>query len=451
MHVHLIAVCGTGMGSLAGLLKGKGFAVSGSDQNTYPPMSTELEALGIKLYTGFKPENLASKPDLVIVGNAVSKNNPEVEEMLRLNIPYLSMPQALGKYFLEGKQPIVIAGTHGKTTTSALLAHLLTELGADPSYLYGGISQGGEKNYRDAKGEHFVIEGDEYDTAFFDKGPKFLHYQPTYAIITSLEFDHADIYKDLDHLSSSFENFIKLLPKNGLLLACNLYPRLLELLKFSKAPVQTYGIAGADWNLSDLKNIKSPLAGRHNALNLLACFALLRHLRFSPEKIQKALSTFKGVKRRQEVRGTAGGIIVIDDFAHHPTAIRETISAIKEKYTGVPLWAVFEPRSNTSIRAIFQKEFSEAFKEADRVILADAFNTAKVKDGKILDVGKLVQDISAAGTPAQHISGVEAIVSELAKNLPDPSVVLIMSNGGFGGIHEKLLTKLYGSPSSSPA
>ncbi len=460
-HIHLIAICGTGMGALAGLLREKGYTITGSDQNIYPPMSEELEQRGITLCQGYRPENLTPAPDLVIVGNAVSKNNPEVERLLESKLPYLSMPQALSQFFISGKTSIVVSGTHGKTTTSALISHLLNELGSDPSFFVGGVSLNFQKNFQIGKGNYFVIEGDEYDTAFFDKGPKFLHYQPCYTIITSLEFDHADIYRDLDHLTQSFVKLIDIMPPQGLLLACNLYPRLIDCIKQSRAPVQTYGLdASAEWSIQNLsyttegttteiwrkKNketvLSIPLAGKHNALNALSAYALLRNLGFESARIGEALQNFKGVKRRQELIGMVKGITVIDDFAHHPTAVFETIQAVKNKYRGSSLWALFEPRSNTSKRALFQKEYAEAFKGADQVLIADVFMPEKVTDGTILDVERLSQDIERSGTPSRHISGIDSIVNFVVQNITSPAVVLIMSNGGFGGIPQKMLRAL---------
>ncbi len=460
------------MGSLAGLLREKGFEVRGSDQNIYPPMSTELEKLGLKLYAGYNGNNLNWNPDLVIVGNAVSKTNPEVEALLRLKIPYLSMPQALSQFFISGKKSIVVAGTHGKTTTSAIMAHLLYQLGEDPSFFVGGVSLNFEKNYRLGAGKYFVIEGDEYDTAFFDKGPKFLHYQPYHTLITSVEFDHADIYRDLEHVVSSFAKLVELIQPEGTLTACSHYPRLTALLKKCRAKTQTYGLlenpngVNPDWLAQNfsfkpectefdiLKNgkketrLSSPLPGRHNILNVLACYAFLRHLGFESKKISDALMSFKGVKRRQEIRGIVNDRIVMDDFAHHPTAVLETIDAVKKKYPHRPLWAIFEPRSNSSKRNIFQKDYAESFSGADQVILADVFMPSSVADGHILNVEEVATELQKKGIPAEHISGVENIVENVKKRVPPSAVILIMSNGGFGGIHSKLLEALkhdYGS------
>lgn len=468
-HIHFIAICGTGMGSLAILLKEKGYSISGSDQNIYPPMSTQLEKAGIDISQGYDPKNLNPKPDLVIIGNAVSKTNPLVEEVLKQKIPYLSMPQALSHFFITGKKSIVVAGTHGKTTTTALLAHALEQLGARPSYLIGGVPQNGGPSCHFDSGDYFVIEGDEYDTAFFDKGPKFLHYQPYYTLITSLEFDHADIYRDLEHLTESFSKLIEATNPKGFLLLCSDYPGLLKLKKNAVIPAeagihpnlltQTYGNNG-DWQIQNLqfsdkktqfevlnKGIKKAevsisLPGKHNAMNALAVFVLLTQLGYKPIEITKALASFEGVKRRQEIRGIVKDIIVIDDFAHHPTAVKETINAIKNCYPDYTLYSVFEPRSNSSKRNIFQEDYAGAFSGSDQVILADVFMPEKVADGKILDVNQLAQDIAAKGIKAKNISGVDAIASEIAREVKPHSVILVMSNGGFGGIHDKILQKL---------
>jgi len=363
-----------------------------------------------------------------------------------------------------------VAGTHGKTTTSALLSHLLTELKSDPSYLVGGIMQGQENNYHIGQGSYFVVEGDEYDTAFFDKGPKFLHYQPYYTLITSLEFDHADIYRDLTHLTESFVALLDKTNPSGFVLACDHYSRLVQILPQSRSKVETYGLENfpravpADWLASNLHfetkhtacditykgkheaHLLVPMAGKHNILNTLACFALLRHLGFESREITQAFLTFSGVKRRQEVRGIVNERIVIDDFAHHPTAVLETIDAIKRKYPSYEIWAVFEPRSNTSKRNIFQNDYVDAFLGADHVLLSNVFMPEKITTGSPLDVALLAADITHRGVPAQHLNSVDRIVSCLADNVPPRSVILIMSNGGFGGIHEKVLLSLKNRP-----
>lgn len=478
-HIHMIAICGTGMGSLATLLTQAGYRVTGSDQAIYPPMSTHLQGLGIRLFEGYGrryhlklPHDRGgtrddNPPDLVVIGNAVSKNNPEVEEVVQLGIPYLSFPQALQQFFMQGKKSLVVAGTHGKTTTTALLAHCLETLGTDPSYLIGGIPQGDQPNVRRGRGDYFVIEGDEYDTAFFDKGPKFLHYAPFYSILTSMEFDHADIYRDLGHVKESFVRFIDLIPETGGALVCQHYPDLVRLAQKCRGTVQSYGMEGADWTAQAIRftathteftinhrgkpdgSVTTTLSGGHNVLNVLSVYALLRSLGswtpgarphgFKSDAIARAISSFQGVKRRQEVIYNQGGLIIIDDFAHHPTAVRETIQAIRQRYPECQLWAVFEPRSNTSKRAVFQQEYAQAFAGADQAILARVFQPEKVPDGRVLDVARLATEITAEGTPARVISDTASIVSYLLAQVSAPAVILIMSNGGFDGLHHKLI------------
>lgn len=463
LHIHLIAICGTAMGTLAGMLKAKGFQVSGSDENVYPPMSTQLQKWGIEIQKGFKPENLNPKPDLVVVGNAVSKTNPEVIALLESGIEYLSLPQTLARFFLEGKKSLVVAGTHGKTTTTSLLAWVLYDCKLDPSFLVGGIPQNFDSSFALGKGNYFVIEGDEYDTAFFDKGPKFWHYRPFHAILTGVEFDHADIYKDLDHVKSAFQKFIELIPGDGALYYSADNSIATELSAYCKGRKISYGFdsrsefraekiefnaEGVEFdfyqNSTLLARFHSPLPGRHNLQNLLGVLALV--LNSSPDislnQIQQSVSKFKSVKRRQEVRGVAKGITIIDDFAHHPTAIAETIDAIKAKYPGQKVWAIFEPRSNSSKRDIFQHDFPKALAHADEVILAKVFMPEKVKEGKVLNVLQVAQDIGALNVPTQADLEVEEIVSLLKQRAKSGDVLLVMSNGGFGGIHQKLLTTL---------
>lgn len=460
-HIHLIAICGTAMGTLAGMLKERGFTVSGSDDNVYPPMSDMLAKWGIPILKGFKPGNLNPKPDLVIVGNAVSKTNPEVEALLQSGIRYLSLPQALGEFFLEGKKSLVVAGTHGKTTTTSLLAWVLFDLGLDPSFLVGGIPQNFGASFRLGKGSDFVIEGDEYDTAFFDKGPKFWHYRPFQAILTGIEFDHADIYRDLAHLIQSFQKFVELIPKEGALFLCGDNENARALIPKAACLVTTYGLnpdnevraekiafgpEGVQFQLmvrgKNLGDFRSPLPGKHNLQNLLGVLALTLHRGLSLEKLQEAVSKFQSVKRRQEVRGVVNGITVIDDFAHHPTAVAETIEAICQRYPGRKIWAIFEPRSNTSRRAVFQKDFSKALALADEAIVAKVFMPEKVKDAPLLDEHQLVEDIRSEGTPVVGDLDVDQIVVEVASRANKGDVLLVMSNGGFGNIHQKLLERL---------
>lgn len=451
------------MGTLAGMLKEKGFQVTGSDENIYPPMSDQLARWGIPILQGFKAENLESHPDLVVVGNAVSRTNPEVIALVQSGIPFLSLPQALAELFLSSKKSLVVAGTHGKTTTTSLLAWMLHCLGLDPSFLVGGIPKNFHSSYRLGNGDYFVIEGDEYDTAFFDKGPKFWHYQPFQAILTGVEFDHADIYRDLGHLLEAFQKFVELIPPQGTLYFCGENENARKLSSHANCRTVSYGLdpacdvhaanirfhsEGADFDLvihqQPLGAFRSPLPGRHNLQNLLGVLALSSNLLkgVKIEPLQQGASTFQGVKRRQEVRGVARGVTVIDDFAHHPTAVAETIDALRKKHPGQKIWGVFEPRSNTSRRAVFQEAFAKALSNADEILVASVFMPEKVKDGQILNVEEMVQAIRNSGKPAWGNRSVEAIIETLVEKALPGDLVLIMSNGGFENIHERLLADL---------
>jgi UDP-N-acetylmuramate: L-alanyl-gamma-D-glutamyl-meso-diaminopimelate ligase len=461
-HIHLIAIGGTGMAALAGLLKSAGYQVTGSDSGPiYPPMSEVLVQQGIAYAQGYRPENVGRDADLVVIGNAVSKTNPEVEEVLRRGLPYRSFPQALAEFFLKDRVPIVIAGTHGKTTTSALMAWVLDQAGLDPGFLIGGWAVNFSGNSRRGTGKYFVVEGDEYDTAFFDKGPKFLHYRPQAAILTSLEFDHADIYTDLDHLKKAFAAFVRLVPKEGLLVAAHGDPHIKDATAGASCRIETYGLSdSASWRIKApefsgtgvvfrvayegdvLGEFQSPLPGRHNLENALAVIALASRLGIPIEKIRAALASFQGVRRRQEVIGTVNGVTVIDDFAHHPTAIRETLYALRLRYPGSRLWAIFEPRSATSRRRVFQEEFPKAFHGADRVIIADLFAPDKIPQDQRLDPRRVVRDLVADGVQALFGPTPEEIIKTMGPELQEGDVVCIMSSGGFGGLHEKLLSVL---------
>src|SRR3989338_461193 len=460
-HVHLIAVCGTAMSALAGMFKENGYRVTGSDQNVYPPMSDILKKQGIEIRVGYKEDNIADKPDLVIVGNAVSKNNPEVEALLDSKISYLSMPQALAEFFLKDKKIVVVAGTHGKTTTSSIIAWVLEASRKDPSFLIGGIPKNFGKNYKLGKGDFFVIEGDEYDTAFFDKGPKFLHYIPDVAVLTSIEFDHADIYADFSQVENAFKKFIHKIPLQSKIIACEDDENAIRISKESACKVETYGINSvSDWRIEGIErgngnaffeirhkeNILgrciTSLIGKHNLMNLLGAIAALRSLGLSAEEITAGIQSFQGVRRRQEIVGEVKGITVFDDFAHHPTAVRETVRGFKESYPERRLWAVFEPRSNTSRRSVFEKEYSEAFLDAEKIIIAGVYNPGLLDDKIRFSPQRVVDNLVNKGKEAFYIEKVEDIVSHLAGNLKKNDIVLIMSNGGFGGIHKKLLQKL---------
>jgi UDP-N-acetylmuramate: L-alanyl-gamma-D-glutamyl-meso-diaminopimelate ligase len=461
-HIHLIAICGVGMSALAGMLQAKGFRVTGSDQNVYPPMSTQLAALGIEVRPGFSPAHLADKPDLIIIGNAVSRSNPEVQAMLELGLPFLSFPQALAEFFLHDRHPIVVAGTHGKTTTASLMAWVLATAGLQPSFMIGGIPRNFGTNYRLGDGPFFVVEGDEYDTAFFDKGPKFLHYRPQSAILTSVEFDHGDIYRDLDHVKDAFRRFIQILPAQGFLAAGVDCPHVWGLLSEVPCAWEGYGrTTMGQWGARDIQwgeattrfvvlhngqpvgAVEWELMGWHNIQNALGVTAVASHLSIPFARIQEGLQTFTGVKRRQEVRGIVRDIVIIDDFAHHPTAIRETLAALQARYRGRRFWAIFEPRSATSRRSTFQDEFVAALAGADHVIIAGLYNPDYIPAGERLSPERLARDIAAKhGKDAHYIPEVDAIVAHVAAQAQPGEVVVIMSNGGFGGIHDKLLSAL---------
>jgi len=461
-HIHLIAICGVGMTALAGMLQARGFRVTGSDQNVYPPMSLQLAALGIEVREGFSPSHLDDNPDLIVVGNAVSRANPEVQGMLARGLPFLSFPQALSEFFLGDRHPIVVVGTHGKTTTASLMAWVLETAGLQPSYMIGGIPCNFGSNYRLGTGAYFVVEGDEYDTAFFDKGPKFLHYRPQSAILTSVEFDHGDIYRDLAAVKEAFRRFIHILPPEGYLAAGTDFPHVVELLGAVPCAWEGYGFSPpASWRGEGIEydgmgtrfvvlrekrrmsTVHWTLAGQHNAQNALGVIAVAHHLGIPWPRIQEALETFAGVKRRQEVIGVVRDIVLIDDFAHHPTAIRETLLALRARYRGHRLWAIFEPRSTTSRRATFQEEFVDAFGAADRIVVAGLYHPDHIPVGERLSPERLAQDLrTRLGKNAQCIPEVAAIVADVAEHAQAGDIIAILSNGGFGGIHTKLLSAL---------
>jgi UDP-N-acetylmuramate: L-alanyl-gamma-D-glutamyl-meso-diaminopimelate ligase len=459
-RVHFVGVAGSGMGSFAGMLKTAGYEVTGSDQNVFPPMSDMLAAWGIPVLTPYGATNLdATKPDLVILGNVLRRVNPEATAVRERGLPHMSFPAALGSFFLRERHPVVVVGTHGKTTTSALMGHVLAAAGRDPSFLVGGVARNAGANYRLGAGPHFVVEGDEYDTAYFDKGPKFLHYRPRTAILTSIEFDHADIYRDLPHYESAFERFVRLLPPDGLLAVSAGYANALRIGRGGPAPVVTYGPGGdyaarglaqgpdgARFEVVERGRVLGPallpIGGAHNVENALGVVAAARGLGLSMEEIGQGLATFAGVRRRQEVRGEPGGVTVIDDFAHHPTAVRETIAAVLARHPGRRLWAVFEPRSNTSRRNIHQAEYAGAFAGAGRVSLKVPDPHDQVPADQQLDVGRLTAALRGQGIPATAESDVAALVADVAGGARAGDVVLVMSNGAFGGFVDRLIAAL---------
>lgn len=459
--IHLIAVCGTAMGALACMLKDTGYHVTGSDTNIYPPMSRFLEEKGIDVMVGYDEAHLAHRPDLVVVGNAVSRENAEVTACGKMALAYCSMPQAVNRFAAAGKRQVLVAGTHGKTTTSALVAWILYVAGRDPSFIIGGILPNFKSNYRTGGGDCIVIEADEYDTAFFDKGPKFLHYTPDAAILTSIEFDHADIYRDLDHVREAFGRFISSIRPESLLVSIDSDPNVVGLNSLIGCRHQTYGLcADADWRADEIvvdppvtrfQAIKQGLAygtmqsrmiGEHNLKNTLSAIAVAHELGVAPETIAQALNTFSGVRRRQEIRGEKRGIIVMDDFAHHPTAVRETVNAVKSYFPDNRLVAVFEPRTNSSMRKVFQRDYAGVFDQADRICIRKPSLLKKVPPDERFSSVQLVEDLMERGRDATHFEDTEAILVDLVRSSRSGDVILIMSNGGFDNIHERLLDAL---------
>jgi UDP-N-acetylmuramate: L-alanyl-gamma-D-glutamyl-meso-diaminopimelate ligase len=459
--IHLIGICGTAMASLAGMLQAKGFSVRGSDQNIYPPMSTFLEEKGIRLFQGFSEENLAPRPDLVVVGNAISRGNPEVEFTLNEKIRYASMAEVLKELFIRGKRSVVIAGTHGKTTTTSLLAWLLECGGMKPGFLIGGIAENFASSFKLGSGDLFVIEGDEYDTAFFDKGPKFLHYLPDWVVFNNCEYDHADIYSDFGAVQLSFKRLLNIIPSHGRLFAGWDDPVVRELSPRAFCLVETFGLAEtAQWTARSIEihpevmrfevwhegtlweRFETGLSGAFNVKNSLAAIACAHGLGVERGVLRQALREFKNVKRRLEIRGVVRGITVFDDFAHHPTAIRETLTAVKARYPGSRVWAIFEPRSATSRRNVFQQEFARCFSQADHVTLCCPFASEKLHVSSRLNVEQVVSDLKKQGIPADWQESAEAIVASVVPQLQAEDKVVIMSNGGFDGIHRKMLAAL---------
>lgn len=460
-HIHLMGICGTAMASLAGLLKDRGFKITGSDSNPYPPMSTQLEKLGISIQKGYQASNLATKPDFVIIGNVISKNNPEAEECMRLGLPYASLPQSIGEVLIDQRESIVIAGTHGKTTTTSMMAWTTDQVGLKPGFLIGGIPKNYDLSFRNPAANHFVIEGDEYDTAYFDKVPKFIHYRPKHVIFTSCEFDHADIYKDFDAVKAAFRRLMLLIPENGTLVYWAEDKNVAALASECRAKKTVgYGLKTGDYRAELIslgqtqkffvhapKNKKlGPfelgMSGEYNLLNATAVVALADQSGWAMDKVTEALRTFGGVKRRQEILGEPRGILVIEDFAHHPTAVRETVKGIKKQYPKRNLFAVFEPRSATSRRKVFQKDYVEAFKDAESICLANAFDQSKIDSEDRFSSAELVADLKAQNKQARNFDTADEIVAYLGEHAKSGDLVLIMSNGGFDGIYTKLLKRL---------
>ncbi|MEC7948363.1 MAG: Mur ligase family protein [Myxococcota bacterium] len=472
-HIHIMGIGGTAMAALAGMLVDAGHRVTGSDGNViYPPMSDYLARIGVDPMVGYEPRNLEPVPDLVVVGNVVRKVYPEAQEVLRQDLPYMSFPGLLGARFLEGKRSIVVAGTHGKTTTTTVAAWLLEAAGRDPGFLVGGVPGNFDRTARAARGSHFVIEGDEYDTAFFDKGPKFLHYRPQTVILTSIEFDHADIYRDIGHCQESFRKLMAIMPDDGCVVARWDHDSVADVAAEAGCAVRRSG-PGQDWDgriesvdtstgqmtFSVLREGKvfgtftTLLVGEHNLYNQVAAVAALEREGLTADELARGFRAYAGVRRRQEVIGDPGGVTVVDDFAHHPTAVKLTLEALRLRFGGRRIWAIFEPRSNTSRRNVFQAAYAAAFDEADIAVVAPPQDLARIAETDRMDAGRLVADIRSRGNeaflwgvgpdgPLPPDAGADAIASQVAAQVAPGDVVAVLSNGGFGGLHRKLLAKL---------
>jgi UDP-N-acetylmuramate: L-alanyl-gamma-D-glutamyl-meso-diaminopimelate ligase len=470
MRIHLIGVCGTAMATLAALLKHRGHEVSGSDQHVYPPMSDFLAAERITVLEGYTPAHVDPAPDLVVVGNAISRGNAELEAVLDRGIRYASMAETIREQWLWEADAIVIAGTHGKTTTTALAGWLLTAAGADPMVLVGGIARnfGADgASYRIGRGRAFVIEGDEYDSAYFDKTAKFLKYLPDIAVVNNIEFDHADIYRDIDEVRLAFRRLVNLVPARGLTLLGVDSPDAAALVTHARSRVQTFGISSAaEWrgvdiraangttfrvqrNGADLGEFTMPLLGDHNVRNALAAIAIGVDLGLDLERLRQGLASFTGIKRRLEVVGEARGVTVYDDFAHHPTAVDETLKAVRRSFPGRRIWAIFEPRSASSCRRIFQDDFARAFARADEVVIASVFRSS-LPPGERLSESMLVAALTGNGVRARHLPDSDAIVAAVSREAAAGDLIVVMSNGGFGGIHRKLLTGIAGRSEDPP-
>jgi UDP-N-acetylmuramate: L-alanyl-gamma-D-glutamyl-meso-diaminopimelate ligase len=467
-RVYLIGIGGTAMASLAGMLQQRGYEVAGSDEHVYPPMSTYLEQLGIPVLAGYTKQHLETfRPDLVVIGNVAAKTNAEAAATLELDLPYTSMPEAIYQLFIRGKHSIVITGTHGKTTTTSLMAWLLEAAGRDTSMVVGGIPLNFNQNFKLGEGPEFVIEGDEYNTAFFDKGPKFLHYHAGTLLVNNIEFDHADIYPDLGAIIEAFGKAVEQVPAGGTILANGEDANVATLRGRARAPWLTFGWSeGCDvratdvelapetssftawWEGSEWFRFRTNLSGRHNVLNALADAAIARLRGVPAEAIQKGFDTFRGIKRRMEVRGVERGVTVIDDFAHHPTAIATTLDGARKRYPGRRIWALFEPRSISSSRKEFEEGYAGAFHEADRVIVGPIFHRDRYETryglDRMMSVPSIVETLQRDGIPASQIDDFDAIADEVAREAREGDVVLVMSSGAFGGVHEKILERLRG-------
>ena len=460
-RVHMIGIGGSAMAAVAGLLAARGYRVTGSDLGVYPPASTLLQGLGIRWHNGFSAENLEPPPDWVVVGNAVSRGNPEVEAMLDAHLRYRSLPQVLEEFFIPGHDSIVVSGTHGKTTTTSLLAWIFEVAGRKPNFLIGGVAENFGRSYGLGGGKEIILEGDEYDSAFFDKAPKFLHYHPDDLIVTSLEFDHADIYSDLAAIELQFRRLVNLVPRRGRIVAWGDSPAVRAAVSKAFCPVETYGFgADAHWTAGDIEfvdgatefriarggrevaRIRSPLAGRHNVLNTVAASAIALGRGIERDAVEQALRTFRNVLRRLEVKGETNGVLIVDDFAHHPTAIRATIEAARMRWPGRRLWAIFEPRSNTMRRREIETDLVSALATADGAVLGTVHRQQLLSEAERLSPERVVTAVRAAGKIGEALGSAEEIAEYLAEKTRPNDLLLVMSNGSFGGLCDLLLQRL---------
>ena len=455
--IHLIGICGTGMASLAALLQKRGYEISGSDEGIYPPMSDFLAQHRIPVFQGYDVGNLQPAPDLVVVGNALSRGNAEIEYVLDNRIPYYSFPETLKNFFLRKNSPIVVTGTHGKTTTTSMIAWGLHSAGLRPNFLIGGIAENFQSSFGLEGGTHFVIEGDEYDSAFFDKGPKFLHYLPSLAVIGNVEFDHADIYADLEAIKLQFRRFVNLIPQSGFLAVGADSPAAMEVSQNCRCKRETFGLdADSDWTAQRIElnedricfdavyrktlfqRLRLNIYGRYNIRNALAAVATLNQAGVSQAAIREGLESFSGVRRRLQLRSEVNGIRIYEDFAHHPTAVRETLQTIRDTFHPERIWAIYEPRSATSRRNVFQHEIAEALAQADCVALPNLFKPEKVPENERLNEAQLIEDLRRMGRAAWNLGDVDGIIQKVCEEVRSGDLIVILSNGGFGGIYDKL-------------
>ncbi len=455
-HFHFVGACGTAMGSVAAAMKAKGFAVTGSDANVYPPMSTFLEESGITLSSGYAAENIPEAADVIVIGNAISRGNEEAEATLDRKLLYQSLPEVLKEHFLRGRRNLVVSGTHGKTTTTSLLTWILESAGKEPSHMIGGIPRNMGQGARFTDSEFVVLEGDEYDTAFFDKRSKFLHYLPEVVVVNNIEFDHADIYDSLDEIKLTFQRLLQIVPRNGVAFVNGDDTNCLEVAAKAPAPVKTVGMGahcdiviedvvyeptGSSFTLDGVR-YTVPMSGEFNVRNAAMAICSARFVGLCTEEVQTGLTGFEGIARRQELRGEQGGVKVVDDFAHHPTAIELAIAALRQQYQPKKLWVIFEPRSNTTRRNIFQDQLACALAKADRAIIPAVPDPQKVEESERLDPAKLIDDVKAQGTEAWYFQTVEEIVQYVSDHAESGDVVAVLSNGGFENIHQRLLDQL---------